>query len=117
MQIEAVVLTGGASTRMGQDKATLSVGGTLLAVHIATELSKVCEPVTICGREPVAGFPFLADDLESHCPLVALSRFGPTRPLVFVASCDLPLYDSSVVADLAARIGDLQAAVPTVEGR
>ncbi|HEY0868516.1 MAG TPA: molybdenum cofactor guanylyltransferase [Fimbriimonas sp.] len=115
--VEGVLLTGGASRRMGTDKAGLPVEGRSLALKIAEELRKACEPVTVLGRRPLQGFEFLLDEDEFQGPMAALARFAPTQPYVFVASCDLPLFESSVVQDLAARIEGYDAAIPDLGGR
>ena len=93
MDIEAILLTGGASRRMGVDKAALTVGGMPLGEKIARELAKTCDRVTVLGKHPIPGLEFLADEGDYEGPLLALSRFKPTRQHVFVASCDLPLFD------------------------
>jgi molybdenum cofactor guanylyltransferase len=116
-QIEAVLLTGGASSRMGEDKAKLLVHGEQLATRIARLLLEIGIPVTVCGREPLPGCAFLADTEEFAGPFVALSRFVPTRDMVFVASCDLPGFDAAIVPFLAQRIAGHSAAVPVVDGR
>lgn len=114
---EAVLLTGGASRRMGQDKSRLFVGDEELAVRLARELRLVCRRVTVLGREAVDGCDFLADVGEFEGPLAAIARFRPSAQTVFVASCDMPRFDSSVVIDLAERLGTRLGAVPIVEGR
>lgn len=111
--VEAILLTGGASRRMGTDKAKLLVEGEPLGQRIARLLTERGIPVTVCGREPLAGYAFQEDEAELAGPLAAISLFEPTRELVFVASCDLVGFDSGVVDILADRIGGKEAAVPT----
>lgn len=117
MQIEAVILTGGASRRMGMDKASILIEGEPMAARIARLLTAEGIPVTICGREPIAGYSFLPDSETFAGPLSALARFEPTVELVLVASCDLIGFDPAIVSILASRIADHDAAVPTLEGR
>jgi molybdopterin-guanine dinucleotide biosynthesis protein A len=117
MDIEGVLLTGGASRRMGSDKASLMVAGDRLDERTARELTSVCVRVTVLGRHPVEGYAFVPDAQEYAGPLSALARFQPSSDLVFVASCDLPAFDRTVVEDLANWIGDRQAAIPIQEGR
>lgn len=117
MTIEAVLLTGGASRRMGTDKASLLVEGEPIGQRIARELAKACVRVTVLGREPLPGLEFLPDAVEYDGPLSALARFKPREPLVFVASCDLPRFQGEIVRELAERLGEHDAAVPIWEGR
>ncbi|HVT12105.1 MAG TPA: molybdenum cofactor guanylyltransferase [Fimbriimonadaceae bacterium] len=114
--MEAVLLTGGASRRMGEDKAKLLVQGEPLAARIARLLAERGVRVTVCGREPLEGYAFLHDREELAGPLAALAGFAPTEDLVFVTSCDLPGFDPRIVDLLSERIGNRQACVPSREG-
>lgn len=115
--VEAVLLTGGASRRMGTDKASLMIDGRPLAERVAAELAEVCDPVTVLGREPLEGYLFLADKGEYEGPLAALSRFEPRKEKVFVASCDLPGFSHELVAFLHTRVGASEAALTEMDGR
>jgi molybdopterin-guanine dinucleotide biosynthesis protein A len=115
--VEAVLLTGGASSRMGLDKASIEVDGQPLGARIAAELAKRAAKVTILGREPIEPYAFQIDEDPLQGPLAALGRFKPSHEFVFVASCDLPRFRAEVVDDLAALIGDLDAAIPVLLGR
>jgi molybdopterin-guanine dinucleotide biosynthesis protein A len=115
MTLEAVILTGGESRRMGQDKATLEIDGVPQAKRLVDALLTKVERVTTLGRHPVEGAAFLPDAEEFAGPAAALARFTPTADLVFVASCDLPLFDPRIVDLLAKELGDHRAASPLVE--
>lgn len=116
-KIEAVLLTGGASRRMGSDKSKLLIEGETLGSRIARLITGLGIDVTVLGREPIKGHGFLADLGEFEGPLAALARFSPTKPLLFICSCDLPGFDPRLLEHLAATIGDSQAAIPEVGGR
>jgi molybdopterin-guanine dinucleotide biosynthesis protein A len=113
--IEAVLLTGGASRRMGEDKAKLVLDGEELAVRIARLLGDI--PVTVCGREPLPHRAFIEDKEAFAGPLAALARFEPSADLVFVSSCDLPGFDPEIVIRLQGALGASYAAVPEAEGK
>lgn len=115
--IEGVLMTGGASRRMGTDKASIVVAGEPMAVRVARALAQRCAPVTVLGRAPLEGFEFLADEEEFAGPLAALSRFRPTRELFFLASCDLVEFQPDLIDELFGRLGDHAAAIPSLEGR
>ncbi len=112
--IEAVVLTGGRSRRMGTDKAKLVVDGVPQGDRIVWQLLDQM-PVTVLGREPNYGAMFIRDKEEFGGPIAALSAFEPSSEFVFVASCDLPLFDLALVTLLKNRIGDADACVPVVD--
>lgn len=117
--IQAVILTGGASRRMGRDKASLEVDSVSIALRTARKLDELQIPVTVLGRTPLEGFGFIADQQDFQGPLVALSALTPSRQWVFVASCDMPRFEASIVRELANRAAstDAEAFIPTIEGR
>ena len=117
MNVEGVLLTGGASRRMGEDKSRLVLDGEAVSRRIARDLQSACETVTVLGREPISGCKFLADTEEYAGPLAALSRFLPSAEFVFVASCDLPRFDARLIGLFCSRIEASDAVLPTNEGR
>lgn len=116
-EIEAVILTGGASTRMGTDKAKLDVLGEAQAIRIANLLSGMGIPVTFLGPHKFADYPHKADQERGAGPLAALASFAPTASSVFVVSCDLPAFDPHVVTCLRSALGPADAALPKIDGQ
>ena len=58
-----VVLAGGASTRMGSDKALIDVAGRPMIDHVTGALSEVCTDLLIVGRRgELNGIPCVPDD-------------------------------------------------------
>lgn len=115
MTIEAIVLTGGESRRMGRDKATLPIDGVPQAQRVVEALLTKVAKVTVLGRNAVEGADFLPDAEEFAGPAAALARFTPTADAVFIASCDLPLFDPRIVDVLAEKLGAHRAAAPFVD--
>ncbi|ARU41233.1 hypothetical protein CCB80_08830 [Armatimonadetes bacterium Uphvl-Ar1] len=113
----SVLLTGGASRRMGFDKALISMGGEPLAVRLARILREAGWEPTILGRAPLDGYRFQPDDEVERGPLAAICDFAPTSQLVFVLSCDVPLFDRAVARALKSCLGEKEAAVPSINGR
>lgn len=116
MTTEAVMLTGGQSRRMGQDKAKLAIGGVAQAARIVRQLADAGIRVTVLGQEPIEGAEFQRDQAEFAGPIAALSAFVPRAAYVFVTSCDLPLFNVRLVACLQERIGSADACAPEVDG-
>lgn len=130
--IAGAVLTGGASRRMGRDKALIEIDGVPLADRVASVLRCAgCDPVVAIGgderlRRRLAT-PVLPDRLPGHGPLggvlVALETVadadGPHRDRVVVVACDLPdLTPASIGALIdAARRSDEGAAADVVVAR
>lgn len=104
-----VVLAGGASRRMGRDKALLPLAGVGLAERACRLLATVCPEVAVAdaGRGIVAGLASLADG-PGRGPLAGIlgaARVAPGRPLLVLA-CDLPNVPAALLAALAAAPGD-----------
>ena len=55
--VAGAVLTGGASARMGSDKAALAIGGVASATRVARCLAQLCEDVVLVGGDPPPDAP------------------------------------------------------------
>ena len=55
--VSAALLLGGASSRMGRDKARLPVQGVTAAAHLASMLADLFEEVLLVGGDPPGGAP------------------------------------------------------------
>ena len=117
------VLTGGRSSRMGQDKALLSFGDRPLAAWVAERVQQVCGDVSLVG-EPMKyaawGFPVIEDVIRNQGPLggihAALAHSDARFSLV--VGCDMP-YLSPEFLGLLLRIAqetEADAVVPRSEG-
>ena len=95
-----MLLTGGASRRMGRDKAGLLVGGVTLAERTAQLLLGVVETAVEVGPG-VSGLVSTREEPPGEGPLVAIVEGRRTlRALghdgaVLVVACDLPLLNTS----------------------
>ncbi len=118
MTCAGILLTGGASRRMGTDKAALVVDGEMLAVRAARELGAVCAPVIEVGPG-LAGIPATREEPAGAGPLAALlagaDALATTGPVVLFA-CDLPFVDRALLARLVDAPG-VTTVVPVVAGR
>ena len=123
MNLSAVILAGGESRRMGQDKAWLEMGGQpLIARALSTVRNSGIQEVLISGR---AGTDYstlrcpVLFDLEPRCgPLGGIERAlaAATAPLVLVLAVDLPGITSAFLRKLAAHCDPLTGAVPKLRG-
>lgn len=113
-----VVLAGGASSRMGRDKATLELDGETLAAGAARRLAAVCPEVALAdrGRRLVPGLPSLADGpgRGPAAGLLGAAHAWPGRPLLALA-CDLPSVPVALLQELT-RTEDADWVVPRWRG-
>jgi molybdopterin-guanine dinucleotide biosynthesis protein A len=115
MPIPGLLLTGGASRRLGVDKTALVVDGETLARRAARVLATVCDPVLELGPG-LSGLDSVREDPPGGGPLAALSKGfsalgarGVTGP-VFLLACDLPFVESPLIRLLAEWPGDATVA-------
>jgi molybdopterin-guanine dinucleotide biosynthesis protein A len=105
--VEGAILAGGASTRMGRDKATLAFEGATLAQRVARALGACFARVRVVLR-PGAPSPLalerIDDRRELRAPIVGIEAAltACEAPAVLIAACDLPAIDPRVVLALAA---------------
>jgi len=133
------VLCGGASRRMGRDKALIAVEGQALAVRVAAVMSAAgADPVLAVGGDlaglRAAGLDAVPDDAPGEGPLTgvltalrrltspvtrsppadgplpALPTQGPEIGIVFVAACDLVAPDPAAVRATVAALAASDAA-------
>lgn len=107
--VEAAVLVGGASRRMGRDKATLDLDGTPLVDRVASALGACVARVRIvCRPEGHLGIGFerIEDRHAERAPLVGICaalRACEAGAMV-IAACDLPRIEPRVVLALLSLV-------------
>lgn len=119
--IAGLLLTGGKSSRMGIDKATLCIDGVSLAQKLASLLCMVASPVIEVGPQQ-SFLPAVLEGERGAGPLVALcagiqelARREVHTPIIVLA-CDLPNLSLDVLQTLAEWPGE-GAVLPVIEGR
>lgn len=116
----ALILAGGDSSRMGQDKATLTLAGRTLLDRAIGTMQAIFPEVMVSVRQPRAGvsLPQVCDEQEEGGPLAGLvAGLAQTEtPWLFALACDMPFVPEAVVEYLATRRKGHQAVVPLAGG-
>jgi molybdopterin-guanine dinucleotide biosynthesis protein A len=121
MTFSGVVLAGGASRRMGQDKAALVLGGETLLARVVRLLRAATPEVFVVGPAErtllVPGIPVVPDAQSGTGPLgaIATALAQATTDYVFVAACDMPFLRPGLVCYLADLASDFGVTVPRSE--
>ncbi len=107
--VEAAILTGGASSRMGREKARVDWDGLPMIRRVADALSACVERVRLVirpGAEPPLELECITDRHSSRAPIVGIhaALTGCESAAVLVASCDIPLVDPRVLLALLALV-------------
>lgn len=116
--VTGVVLAGGASRRMGQDKALLVWQGQTLLSRTVDCLSSLCDEIIVVGPErdvqlaPCARV--VADILPNSGPLGGLytGMREARNSVVLALACDLPHVHAGALTRLLDLLGDLSPASP-----
>jgi FdhD protein len=113
--IAAAVLTGGASTRMGSDKARLPLAGEAAATRVARLLSHLFAEVLLVGGDPPTEAPgrSVPDPPGPRCALrgVVGALEASASERVLLVATDLPLLTPDLVLALVAW-PEAEAVVP-----
>lgn len=107
-QIEAYVLAGGESSRMGRDKTLLELGGAPLVVRAARLVEAVAGAPTIVGapeRLGGLGFNVIGDEWPGAGPLggIATALHVSNAPWNLIVACDLPYLTRAWLEELIAQ--------------
>ena len=125
-RLPLLVLAGGYSRRMGEDKARLPWGEVPLLLHVIARLAPLAAGVVVSARPgqelPPGDYVRVDDRRPGEGPLAGLAEGlvvagrGGTVP-VAVAACDYPFADPALYAALLAAAPGAPAAIPILEGR
>ena len=99
--MRTVIMTGGKSRRMGQDKATLLFEGETLSLYLARRyekaLGEVCFAVDEPGRHPSGGYRELCDPFPGKGPCNGLvSGLEDGADYIFLTATDMPFGDPAL---------------------
>ncbi|HEV2883645.1 MAG TPA: molybdenum cofactor guanylyltransferase [Pyrinomonadaceae bacterium] len=113
--IEAFILAGGKSRRMGTDKSRLTIDGETFATRIASELAPLTPRISLVGNNATAtGLNHVADVYPEWGALggvhAALSNCSAEWALV--VACDYPFVTTDLFRRLAALRDDFEAVAP-----
>jgi len=119
-QIEAFILAGGESSRMGRSKAALEVDGVPMLVRTARLVESAVGTATVIGTlngSQSFGLRVIADDWPGAGPLggIATALRASSAPWNLIVACDLPYLTGPWLDFLVARAlaSQADAVVPT----
>ena len=124
LEVEGFILVGGASSRMGTDKALLKLGGQSFVERIHTALSYITAKTSLVGDFETQGlWPELPTVPDVHVKWGALGGLHAALAAcraewAAVAACDLPFVTGELFVRLAALRENFDAVVPVqADGR
>ena len=113
------VLTGGRSSRFGDNKALAQIDDKPMAVHVVDRILPACQQVTLVGAKAVyggLGLPVVEDSVEGFGPVAGMlaALESTSAEWNHVVACDMP----NVTAEFSdwlfqrAEAGDADAVIP-----
>ncbi len=111
IEVTGVLLAGGKSRRMGEDKRHLVVGEqTLLERGLAVLQSIFCEVLVVIAQDspPLKVAARVVRDLVPDCGSLGGLYTGLTQattPYIFVVACDMPFLNQTVITQFTSRRG------------
>ena len=114
-ELEAFILAGGASRRMGTDKSQLPIEGQTFTERIAITLKALTDSITLVGRDAHnSTLPTVPDVYPQWGALGGLHAALATckREWAIVVACDLPFVTPELFTLLAQLRLDHEAVVP-----
>lgn len=107
--VTGAVLAGGASRRMGSDKAALLIGGEPLLQRAVGRLRLALAEVIVVGSPALAPLVpetrIVADEWPGRGPLGALATAlrATDAPWVLLVACDMPFTEPALIREIARR--------------
>ena len=116
--VQGFILVGGASQRMGRDKALLDFGGQPMLERIARELSVIASPVSLVGARRI--YPSFENVPDVHRQWGALGGIhaaltAAKTDWAAVVACDLPFVTGELFARLATFVNNTSDAVVPIQ--
>jgi len=105
--LTGIVLAGGASRRIGRDKAFLELGGQPLIAHVIERMARVCAEVLVVASDvrPYAnlGVPVVEDRFRGVGVLGGLHAGleAATHELILAVGCDMPFLNPDLLLAFA----------------
>ena len=121
--VTGILLAGGKSRRMGEDKRRLVVGEqTLLERGLAVLRSIFTEVLVVIAQDsdPLAVDARVVRDLVPDCGSLGGLYTGlmqATTPRIFVVACDMPFLDQAVIAQFTSRRHNADIVMAKLDGR
>ena len=121
-ELDAIVLAGGESRRMGTAKAMLAWGNSTVIGATLAVLRPLFRRVLVVSRDktslPDLPVEVLEDGRAVHGPLAGLARglSATDAPWCFLVGCDMPMVRTEVIHRMTDHLGGCQILAPYLDG-
>ncbi len=121
LKITAIIMAGGKSSRMGQDKAFLKIGALTIVEYQLRRLSPLFDEILISTNSPekfaYLGLKTVQDVSPGRGPLVGIysSLLKAANPYLFAIACDMPFVNPELINYMKELCKDYDIVVPETE--
>lgn len=121
-RITGVILAGGKSSRMGRNKALMTLGGQRLIDRVVKTMRAVFTDLLLVTNSPDVyadiGLPMVGDVMPDKGSLGGIysAIYHVTTPYCLVVACDMPFLNAAVLQYLVDHIADNDVVVPEIDG-
>ena len=126
-EISGVILAGGASRRLGRDKALERIGGQTLLERVAGTIAPLSAEVVVVVASPAQaaalplppGVRVVSDSFPGCGSLggIFTGLSASVEPWVLVVACDMPFLNPRLLRRLMAMRRNVDAVIPCVNGQ
>lgn len=117
--LSVVILAGGASSRMGFNKALADLGGRTMIETIVQQARSMAEDIIVVADDPepyhfLEGVRFTGDSFPGGGPLAGVhgGLSAATAGRAFVVACDMPFFSPPLALRMAALLPSHDLVVP-----
>jgi molybdopterin-guanine dinucleotide biosynthesis protein A len=120
--VTGVILAGGQSRRMGQNKALMTVGSMRLIDRVVETIQHVCPELLMVTNTPDVyadlRLPMVGDVWPDKGSLGGIysALYHASTPYCLVVACDMPFLQTSVLQYLVSQIETYDVVMPNVHG-
>ncbi len=117
-----VILAGGKSSRMGANKALLTIGGQNLVQRLLARLERLCNRLVLVANDPDSyrglEVPVVRDVFPGNGPLAGIHAglSASTTPYCLVVACDMPYASVDLGGYMARQAPGYDVVVPAHQG-
>lgn len=109
--ITAILLAGGKSTRMGEDKGLVLFNGMMMAEHVLAAAKKIASHILIITTNPAYsrfGYTCIEDQLKDRGPLggIYTGLMASSTQKNIVLGCDMPFLSDRLLKELVSNFAD-----------
>mgnify|MGYP000020578250 CR=1 FL=1 len=116
----AIILAGGQSSRMGEDKGLMNLEGQPMIQYIIDSVKQIASNIIIIANDKAYeqfGFEVHEDLVKEKGPLVGIvtGLSASKTELNWIISCDAPYVSKDLLLDLMNKLNEFEAVVPEKE--